>query len=71
MKTADGAATSFLVDKRLARASENAHYTRIASNNSRKLVICDIDAPLENPLVGVLERDNKGADPIPPYQINS
>jgi hypothetical protein len=35
------------------------------------LVICDIDAPLENPLVGVLERNNKGADPIPPYQIVS
>jgi hypothetical protein len=71
MKTADGAAASFLVDKRLARASESAHYALMASSTSRKLVLCDIDAPLENSLVGVLERDTKGADPIPPYQIVS
>lgn len=71
MKTADGTAASFVVDKRLARASENAHYARMASSTGRKLVLYDVDAPLESSLVGVLERDTKGVDPIPPYQIVS
>lgn len=71
MTAADGTAASFVVDKRLAWVSENAHYAQMASSTGRKLVLCDVDAPLENSLVGVLERDTKGADPTPPYQIVS
>lgn len=68
LKTADGAAASILVDKRLAGAREIERYAGMAQGSKRKLVLCDIDAALEKSLVGVLERDPDGAHPVPPYR---
>lgn len=67
LKTAGNAPASILVDKRLARTGEIEHYAGMARETGRKIVLCDIDAPLEKSLVGVLERHPDDNDPLPPY----
>ncbi|WP_235492113.1 XopAJ/AvrRxo1 family type III secretion system effector zeta toxin [Paracidovorax avenae] len=66
-KTASGAATSMLVDKRLAGAHEIDAYIEMAQETGRKIELCDIDAPLEQSLMGVLQRKPEGDAPRPPY----
>ncbi|WP_289624376.1 XopAJ/AvrRxo1 family type III secretion system effector zeta toxin [Paracidovorax avenae] len=66
-KTASGAAISMLVDKRLAGAHEIDAYIKLAQQTGRKIELCDIDAPLEQSLMGVLQRKHEGDAPRPPY----
>jgi len=67
LKAPNGDPLSILVDKRLAQASIIEHYAAMAKDTERKVVLCDVDAPLEKSLMGVLERHPDGADPLPPY----
>jgi hypothetical protein len=67
MKTASGATASMLVDKRLAGAHEIEAYIKLAEETGRKVELCDIDAPLERSLMGVLQRKPEGDAPRPPY----
>ncbi len=62
-KTASGAAISMLVDKRLAGAHEIDAYIKLAQETGRKIELCDIDAPLEQSLMGVLQRKPEGDAP--------
>lgn len=70
-KTRSGAIASIVVDKRLARAHEIDSYIKIAKETGRKVELCDIDAPLESSLMGVLQRNPEGEDPRPPYPVVS
>jgi hypothetical protein len=67
MKTPSGAPASMLVDKRLAQPGEIGAYLEMAEQTGRKMELCDIDAPLERSLAGVLMRTPEGDDPVPPY----
>lgn len=69
MKTADGAPASMLIDKRLAYDGEIGRYSAMAQQTGRKMVLCDVDADLEQSLAGVLERPPGGADPLPPFLV--
>ncbi|WP_230079259.1 hypothetical protein [Xanthomonas oryzae] len=71
MKTGIGAIASIVVDKRLARAYEIDNYIKLAKETGRKVELCDIDAPLEDSLVGVFQRNPEGEDPRPPYPVVS
>jgi hypothetical protein len=66
-KTASGATASMLVDKRLAGTHEIDAYIKLAEETGRKVELCDIDAPLERSLMGVLQRKPGGDAPRPPY----
>ena len=58
-----------MIDKRLGKAVENvADLIALARKTGRKLVVTDVDAPLEFSLTGVLERPVGGKDPIPPFK---
>ncbi|AEQ98135.1 type III effector protein XopAK (AvrRxo1) [Xanthomonas oryzae pv. oryzicola BLS256] len=70
-KTGSGAIASIVVDKRLSREYEIDSYIQLAKETGRKVELCDIDAPLENSLVGVLQRKPEGEDPRPPYPVVS
>ncbi|WP_372359266.1 zeta toxin family type III secretion system effector XopAJ/AvrRxo1 [Xanthomonas axonopodis] len=70
-RTGSGAIASIVVDKRLARAYEIDSYIELAKETGRKVELCDIDAPLENSLTGVLQRKPEGEDPRPPYPVVS
>ncbi|PPV05900.1 putative type III effector protein XopAJ [Xanthomonas bromi] len=70
-KTGSGAIASIVIDKRLARAYEVDNYIDLAKGTGRKVELCDIDAPLENSLMGVLQRKPEGEDPRPPYPVVS
>ncbi|MFN6507366.1 XopAJ/AvrRxo1 family type III secretion system effector zeta toxin [Xanthomonas translucens] len=66
-RTTSGAMASILVDKRLANTHEVDSYVSLAKETGRKVELCDIDAPLERSLMGVLQRSPGGDDPRPPY----
>ncbi len=67
LKTASGATASMLIDKRLSGAHEIDAYIKLAEETGRKVELCDIDAPLEQSLMGVLQRKPDGDAPRPPY----
>jgi hypothetical protein len=75
MKTSDEKQlASVLIDKRLAKASDVQEYIDTAHATGRKLVLFDVDAPLEVSLAGVLEREPINSapgkvDPLPPFDI--
>jgi hypothetical protein len=58
---------SVVVDRRLGRASDIAEIITAAEATGRKMDLIDCEAPLISSLVGVLTRDPKGTDPIPPF----
>ena len=66
-KTGSGAPASMLVDKRLAGSHEIEAYIKLAEQTGRKVELCDVDAPLERSLLGVLQRKPSGENPRPPY----
>jgi hypothetical protein len=66
-RTESGKPASMLVDKRLGGAHEVASYIKLAEETGRKIELCDIDAPLQSSLLGVLQRPPGGDDPRPPY----
>ena len=69
LKTSTGKSASILIDKRLATKGEVAEYINFAKTSGRKIVLYDVDAPLEASLVGVLERAPGGNDPLPPFDV--
>lgn len=70
MKTSDGKEVgSMLVDKRLPTVENVMEYARLAQSSGRRLVLHDVDAPLEVSLAGVLERQPGGDDPLPEFSI--
>jgi len=70
MKTSDGTqVASILIDKRLAGTGDVDAYAQMAKDTGRKFVLYDVDAPLESSLIGVLERQPGGTDPLPPFDI--
>jgi hypothetical protein len=71
MTTADGKPATMLIDKRLAGLTDVQGYAAIAKASGRKFVLFDVDAPLEDSLAGVLDREPGGADPLPPFKIVS
>src|SRR5262249_31748402 len=58
-----------LIDKRLLSVGDVRGYAEMAKTSGRKYVLFDVDAPLEDSLVGVLERTPGGADPLPPFDV--
>lgn len=69
MKTQSGSPASVLVDRRLAQTGTVDRYLTMAEQTGRKVELCDIDAPLERSLAGVLMRKPEGDDPVPPYRV--
>lgn len=69
MKTQSGLPASMLVDRRLAEMEKVDRCLNLAEQTGRKVELCDIDAPLERSLAGVLMRKPEGDDPVPPFRI--
>jgi hypothetical protein len=69
MQTSDGKPASMLIDKRLPSIGDVRDYAQMAKDSGRKFVLYDVDAPLEDSLVGVLDREPGGTDPLPPFDI--
>ena len=69
MQTSDGKPASMLIDQRLPGIKDVQEYAQLAKESGRKFVLYDVDAPLEDSLVGVLDREPGGADPLPPFDI--
>jgi hypothetical protein len=53
-----------MVDGRLGGAADVASLAQEAKASGRKLNVYDVDAPLENSLMGVLMREHGGPDPV-------
>jgi hypothetical protein len=70
-RTSDGKVASMLIDKRLLSVDEVRAYAHLAKKSGRHFVLFDVDAPLEQSLAGVLEREPGGKDPLPPFNIVS
>ena len=68
LKRSDGTLGSIMIDKRLGDVENVADLIALARKTGRKLVVTDVDAPLEFSLAGVLERPVGGKDPIPPFE---
>jgi len=68
-KNANGghAVPSVLVDRRLGSLQEVKALAAEAQRTGRKLNVADVDAPLEQSLLGVLMRKPGGDDPITPF----
>jgi hypothetical protein len=60
---------TILVDKRLAKLKEVKAYADAARESGRDFMLCDVDAPLEASLVGVLRREPGGPDPLPSFDV--
>ena len=69
MRTADKKPASMLIDKRLVGVDDVRAYANMAKATGRRFVLFDVDAPLEQSLVGVLERVPGGSDPLPPFDV--
>ena len=72
IKTSDGKETgSLLIDKRLGTPESVEEYAALAKGTGREFKLCDVDAPFENSLIGVLERRPNDGSPLPHYGIVS
>lgn len=69
LRTSDGQPASMLIDKRLLFPSEVKSYAQLAQQTGRRFVLFDVDAGLEDSLIGVLERVAGGPDPLTPFQV--
>ncbi|HEY4178424.1 MAG TPA: hypothetical protein VGM90_16370 [Kofleriaceae bacterium] len=69
MRAADGHAATMLIDKRLATVADVQSYAALAKASGRRFVMFDVDAPLADSLVGVLDRVPGGSDPLPPFEV--
>jgi hypothetical protein len=67
-RVAGGRPASMLIDRRLLRVKDVVGYIELAQQSGRRFVLFDVDASLEDSLVGVLEREPGGTDPLTSFQ---
>ncbi|MBL8627842.1 MAG: S8 family serine peptidase [Myxococcales bacterium] len=65
----DGTPASILVDQRLLTVANVEEMVKAARRTHRRLVVIDVDAPLEMSLVGVLMRRRVVDGPVPAFQV--
>jgi hypothetical protein len=69
MQTTDGKPASMLIDKRLLGVGDVRGYAEMAKASAVSSFYSTSDAPLEQSLLGVLERAPGKADPLPPFKV--